>query len=239
MAVKHPLPPDAPSRGAPPAPPPRRLRPRAGRSLWRVLLAGTVALAVVLAVPSLRALLPSFDLPFTTETVDRSNPPILTTIRDLREYRAASGHFELVLDLEQEVNLLPDQISGERTLFIAAGDVDASVDFSGLGDDAVETSDDRRRATITLPHAALGPARIDTAASRVYDRDQGIYNRLRDLVGGGDENAQRELYLESEKRLEAAAASSDLVVRAEDNTRAMLVGLLGSLGYTRVDVRFR
>jgi hypothetical protein len=120
-----------------------------------------VAIAVVLAVPSIRGLLPSFDLPFGTETVDRSNPPILTEIRDLREYRAASGHFELVLDIEKDVRLVPDELLGERTLFIAAGDVDASVDFSRLDEDAVRTSDDRLQATITLPprHARTGARR--------------------------------------------------------------------------------
>ena len=237
MAVKHPEPVTEPSRPVR-SEPPRRRRPPAGRPPWRLVVGALVAIAVALAVPSIRGLLPSFDLPFGTETVDRSNPPILTEIRDLREYRAASGHFELILDIEKDVQLVPDELLGERTLFIAAGDVDASVDFSRLDEDAVRTSDDRLQATITLPHATLGPARVDTEASRVYDRDEGLGNRLQDLVTGDDANAQRELYLEAERKLAEAAAASDIVTRAEENTRAMLVGLLGSLGYTQVEVRF-
>ena len=39
-----------------------------------------------------------------------------------------------MVDVEQDNKLLPSFIKGERTLFIAAGTVDAAVDFSGLSD---------------------------------------------------------------------------------------------------------
>jgi hypothetical protein len=49
----------------------------------------------------------------------------------------------------------------------------------------------------------------------------------------------QELYPLAEEKLAAAARDgSGLLDRAEQNTRLMLVGLLRSLGFTRVEVRF-
>jgi hypothetical protein len=43
----------------------------------------------------------------------------------------------------------------------------------------------------------------------------------------------------AERRLLAAASESELVARAEQNTREMLQSMLHSLGYTEVTVTFR
>ncbi len=42
----------------------------------------------------------------------------------------------------------------------------------------------------------------------------------------------------AEKKIQTAAERSRLTRQAEQNTRAMLVGMLGSLGYTTVTVKF-
>jgi len=42
----------------------------------------------------------------------------------------------------------------------------------------------------------------------------------------------------AEQKIQAAAKESGLIERAEKNTRAMLVGMLGSLGFTNVTVNF-
>ena len=83
----------------PPAPPPREPEGREwSRWIPGLVIAGLLVVAAM-GVPSLRDLLPSFPNPFATETVDRSGPAVLKSIRDLNEYRAASGHFEVIVDL--------------------------------------------------------------------------------------------------------------------------------------------
>lgn len=225
-------------RTAPPPPeqqppePPKRPLP------WGAIAVGVVLLAVWAAPGFVRDLLPSFPNPFGTETVDRSGPALLKSIQDLREYRAASGHFEVVVDLEKDT-ALPSELLGERTLLVAAGQVDAGVDFSRLDGDAVSVSDDRRSATITLPHPRLSPARLDLERSYVYDRQQGVFNEI-GLLFQDERDTEREAYLLAERKLnEAAADGSGLVERAEANTRAMLESLLRSLGFTAVEIRFR
>lgn len=219
----------------PPPEPPRRDR-EWSRWIPGLVVAGLLVVAAA-GVPSLRDLLPSFPNPFASETVDRSRPAVLESLRDLSEYRAASGHFEVIVDLERDTGL-PSELLGERVLFVGVGDVDASVDFSRLDDDAVSVSDGRRRASVRLPQPTLSPARLDLERSYVYDRSQGVLNEIGNLFQD-EANAEREAYLLAEDKLEAAARGDDrLRDRARQNTRRMLASLLRSLGFTRVEVVF-
>ena len=188
-----------------------------------------VVLAVLRAVPDLN--------PFDKETIDRSQPAVLKSIEDLNQYRAATANLQVIVDIEEDT-ILPDFLKGERTLFVAAGTVDAGVDFSRLGRGAVRVNEDRTAATITLPAARLYEARVDPSRSRVYDRDRGIFDRL-ESVFEDSPTSDRELFVLSERKLtEAARADPQLLRTAERNTRDMLEGLLGGLGFERVTVRF-
>jgi Protein of unknown function (DUF4230) len=223
-------------RAAQPPEPPRQRRER--QVPWALVVLGLIVLAIVAGPGWIGGLLPSFPNPFASETVDRSSPAVLESIRDLREYRAATGHFQVIVDLEQDT-ALPAAILGERTLFVAVGDVDASVDFSALGRGAVTVSEDRRSAVIRLPPPALSEARLDLERSQVYDRRQGVLNEI-GLLFEDERNTEREVYLLAERKIgEAAQSGSGLVRRAERNTRAMLESLLRSLGFTRVEIRFQ
>jgi hypothetical protein len=219
--------------------PPRRYEQPPSRDPfpWGPIAVIVLILALVGARDWLPSLIPSLPNPFAEETVDRSGPAVLRSIRDLRELRASSGHYEVVIDLEKDT-ALPSALLGERTLFVAVGDVDALVDLSGLGSESVEVSGDRRSATITLPAPRLSEPALDLERSHVYDRDQGVFNEIGDLFGSNSGN-ERELYLLAERRLrEAAAETPELRARARENARATLESLLRSLGFERVTVRF-
>ena len=211
---------------------------RPPRSLFLLVLTGLVALVLLVGASQLRHLLPSVGNPFTTESVDRTQPAVLKALEDLREYRAATGHFQVIVDLEKDTRYVPAVIKGERTLFVAVGDVEAGVDFSRLGSGAVTVSEDRRRVSVVLPRARLSPPRIDPARSYVYERDRGVLDRVGSAFSDNP-TSDRPLYVLAEQRLAAAARDgSGLVQRAEQNTEAMLRGLLGSLGFTDVSIRF-
>ena len=225
--TRPPEPPAAP----PPPPPGRRGNP------WPFLTVLLVILAIVGGFLWLRDALPDFENPFAERTVDRTQEPILAAVRDIGEFRAASGDYQVVVDLEKDTRL-PSELLGERTLFVAAGSVDAGVDLSGLGDDAVTVADGGTAATIDLPAVTLYEPTLDTSRSYVYDREEGFLNRIGNVFGG-DESYEREAMLTAERQIaDAARANDELVERAEENTRAMLEGLVRALGFERVDVRF-
>lgn len=202
----------------------------------KFVLGGVAVVAVLLLVP---ALIPSLN-PFDEETVDRSQPALLKSLENLSEYRAATANLQVVVDVEEDTDLIPSFVKGERTLFVAAGSVDAAVDFSGLSKDdaAVRVSDDRRSATITLPAPTLSEPRIEPDRTRVYDRDRGILDRVEDALSDRPGDEQPLYQLAEEKLTEAAENEPQLRRTAERNTRAMLDGMLRGLGFEQVDVRF-
>ena len=200
---------------------------------------GTAALVAAAAVAGVLLLIPALN-PFREETHDRSQPVLLRSLQNLSEYRAASANLQVVVDVEQDTGLIPSWIKGERTLFVAAGTVDAAVDFSGLSrdPDAVRVSDDRTAATITLPPPRLTEPRLDPDRTRVYDRDRGILDRIGDALSDRPGDEQPLYQLAEDKLAEAAAADPRLIRTAERNTRTMVAGMLRALGFERIEVRF-
>jgi Protein of unknown function (DUF4230) len=215
-------------------------RPPRPRLPLRLVAGIVVLLALLLAVSRLTdlRLWPSLPNPFASREVDRSQPVLLKSIENLKVYKAASGNFQVLVDLEQSARGIPLVIKGERTLFVAAGSVDAEVDFSTIDRGAIEVSADGRLARITLPRAHLTRARIDPDRSYVFSRKRGLLDRLGSVLSDNP-TSERQLYQLAEDRLEAAATQSGLVERAEQNTRAMLQSMLRSLGYRDVTVTFR
>jgi hypothetical protein len=230
-----PGPPGQPGPGTgPPGWPPRR------RSRVRLVAGIVLALVLVVAVSGLGGLRlwPSFPNPFAARRVDRSPPVLLKTIEDLKVFKAASGNFQVIVDLEESSRNIPLVIKGQRTLFLAGGSVDAEVDFSTIGEGAIKVSPDGQRVEVTLPRARLTEARIDPAQSRVFSRERGLLDRLGSVLSDNP-TSERELYLLAQQRMQAAAADSGLLAQAEENTRAMLESMLRSLGYREVTVTFR
>jgi Protein of unknown function (DUF4230) len=226
-----------PGGTGPPGPgwrPPRRRLPAGA------IAAGVLLLVLVLAVSSLGnwRWWPSFPNPFGAREVDRSQPVLLKAIEDLEVFKAATGNFQVVVDLEEGSRGIPLVIKGERTLFVAGGSVDAEVDFAGIGEGAIKVSADGERVEVTLPRARLTQARVDPAQSRVFSRERGLLDRLGSVLSDNP-TSERELYQLAQAKMQAAAAQSDLLARAEQNTRAMLEGMLRSLGYSDVTVTFR
>ena len=143
----------------------------------------------------------------------------------------------LRVDLEVDTPWVPAVISGERVHFLATGSADAYVDFEGLDAGAVTLSPDGESATIVLPAPEMTEVRIDPEQSRVVDRDRGLVERL-GAAFMENPTDDSDLYALAERRIGAAAAESDLLDRAEANTRDMLTTLAMSLGVERVTVDF-
>ncbi|MGY1822628.1 DUF4230 domain-containing protein [Geodermatophilus sp. SYSU D00079] len=218
------------SRPVPGVPAPRR------RVRVKLVAAGIGLAVLVPAGFHVAGWLP--DNPFGQDVVDRSTTPLMLALDDLHEYHAATGTFQVVVDREVDTRYVPSVISGERVTYLATGTADASVDFEGLDAEHVALSADGRSATIVLPAPRIGEVRIDPAESRVLDRDRGLVERVGDAFADDPAADDPELFALAESRLAAAADASDLVDRAEDNTRTMLTTLAQSLGVEEVEVRF-
>jgi hypothetical protein len=199
-----------------------------------------LAVAAVVALWLLVSAISGWSLnPFGTETKDRSQPVLVKSLESLSRYQAATANMQEIVDIEQDVGLLPDFIAGEQALLVAAGSVEAGVDFGQLQErGSVKVSDDRRGVEIVLPPATLSEARVDLERSRVVDTDRGIINRVGDAFSD-DTNEERELLLLAQRKIEEAARNDRaLLALAERNTRSMLTGMLRGLGFERITIRF-
>jgi len=215
-----------------------RLLPREGLVSRLAMVAATVAAVIVLAlVLSAVHLLPQLRNPFAETTTDRSQPVVLKSITKLSRYEAASGTFQVVVDLTRRTAFLPGFLEGSETLFVGQGNVIAFVDFSGLKNSAVRVSQDRSAVTIRLPHAQLEPAVLDVRQSYVFAQQQGLFNRIGNFFSGNP-NSQQQVYILATQKINGAARASSLIAQAQRNTQNMLGSLLRSLGFQQITVTF-
>jgi hypothetical protein len=200
------------------------------------IVAAIVAVIALLVVLSAVRLLPQLRNPFDTTTTVRSQPPLLKSITSLSRYEAASGTFQVVVELSKQTSFLPSFLAGSQTLFIGTGTVIAYVNFGQLKGSSIKTRPNHT-VTITLPGAQLEPAVLNVNQSYVVAEQQGLVNRVADFFSGNP-NSQQQVYVLAQKRIQSAAASSALLADAQHNTVSMLDGMLSSLGFKHVTVSF-
>ena len=201
-------------------------------------IVGAVAAVLVLVVVlSAVHLLPQLRNPFAETTTVRSEPVILKSITNLSRYEAASGSFEVVVDLTKRASLLPSFLAGSETLFIGQGTDIAFIDFSQLKNQAITMNANRTAVAVELPKAQLEPAVLNVSQSYVYAEQQGLFNRIGNFFSGNP-NSQQQVYEAAQAKIQTAAKQSPLLAQAQKNTVAMLDGMLTSLGFTHVTVTF-
>jgi hypothetical protein len=224
-----------------PAEPTQPAGPEARPSAFaRVLIfMGVVFALMVVLCLGLRALnvLPSFDNPFSDRTTDRSQPVLLQSMRDLSRYVAADGTFQVIVDLQENKENIPEFLVNQRTLFVGSGSVEAYVDFGSLAEGALTVDEQKNTVQIKLPAPQLSTAALDMERSYVVAEERGLLNRIGDAFRS-DPGQQQRVYQEAQRRITEAARTSELDQRARENTQKMLESLLARLGYTSVTVTY-
>lgn len=222
-----------------PTPTPPRRPSLLGRLAAFVAKAFLGSLALVLAVVAVIALSPwSLPNPFASTRTVHDHGVVLAELDDLSRYVAASGSFNAVVDLEDDAEYLPDFLKGERTIFLAEGEVEAYVEVGGLTEDGLAVSEDGESLVVTLPSPQLTEPRLDPDRTEVISRDRGLFDRVGDALTSGDPTNDDVLYQLADDQIAEAAAASDLRQRAEDNTEAFVTSLFEGVGYDDVTVRF-
>jgi hypothetical protein len=208
------------------------------RQPWvRAIVTVVVLVALVYAGLEAAHKLPHWLNPFGETTKDRSAPVVLNSIQNLSRYEAATGNYQVVVDLEKDAKFLPGQLRGERTLFVGNGSVDAYVDFSHIANGALTVDKKTNTVTVKVPHAQLEKTNLDPKHSYVFARQRGLFNRFGDFFSSNP-NQQQQLYVLSAQKIQDAANASGLAQRADINTKQMLTNMLKALGFKVVTVTF-
>jgi hypothetical protein len=214
-----------------------RISNRPRRPALRAITVVVVLVALVYAGLEAAHRLPHWLNPFGETTKDRSAPVVLNSIQNLSRYEAATGNYQVVVDLEKDAKFLPSALRGERTLFVGNGNVDAYVDFSRIGNGALTVDTAHDTVTVRLPHAQLEKTNLDPKHSYVFARQRGLFNRFGDFFSSNP-NQQQQLYVLAAQKIQDAANASGLAQRADANTKQMLTNMLRALGYKTVTVSF-
>jgi hypothetical protein len=215
-------------------------RPPGSSGFARVLVFTGVVFALIVALClGLKAvdLLPSFHNPFAGRTTDRSQPVLLQSMRDLNRYVAADGTFQVIVDLQENKDNVPDFLLNKRILFVGTGTVEEYVDFGSLAGGALKVDEQHKSVQIALPAPQQSQAALDLQRSYVVAVERGLLNRIGDAFRS-DTSQQQRVYQLAQQRITEAARGSGLDQRAKDNTQKMLQSLFGRLGYPSVTVTY-
>ena len=177
------------------------------------VVAAVAAVAALLVAASAVHLLPQLRNPFAESTTVRSQPALLKSITALSRYEAASGSFQVIVDLSKKTAFLPSFIEGSDTLFIGEGTDIAFVDFSRLNGKAIRVAPGRTAVTVTLPGPRLEAAVLNVRQSYVYAQQQGLLNRIGNFFSGNP-NSQQRVYIVALQKIQAAARRSPLLAQA-------------------------
>jgi hypothetical protein len=173
--------------------------------------------------------------PPAPESVQVLRPTIsvVTSMRQLALLQTVSFHIERVIDLRDQQNHLFGLVRSEDALLlVAAGDVTAGVDLSGLRDDDVVIDLKTRTAKISLPPAQVLAATLDNDATYVH-------TRRTDALAVRQETLETRARQEAERTLRDAAIAGGILQRAREGAERTVGSLVRSLGFDSVEITFR
>jgi hypothetical protein len=166
-------------------------------------------------------------------SVLRPTPTVVTSMRQLALLQTVSFHLERVIDLRDRQNHMFGMVQAEDALLlVAAGDVTAGVDLSGMRDNDVVIDAQTRSVKVLLPPAQVLAATLDNDATYVH-------TRRTDALAKRQETLETRARQEAESTLRDAALAGGILQRAREGAERTVGTLLRSLGFELVEIRFR
>jgi hypothetical protein len=171
--------------------------------------------------------------PPTETTIVRPTPDVIVAMRDLARLESASFHMERVIDLRDRQERLFGLVQADDAiLMVAAGDVVAGVDLTEMRDGDVVIDPDSHTATITLPPPRVLSTSLDNERTFVHTRSTDTMARRR-------EDLETRARQEAERTIGQSAIEAGILDRARENAGRTIETLVRSLGYQRVEIRWR
>jgi hypothetical protein len=171
--------------------------------------------------------------PPTETTIIRPTPDVIVAMRDLARLESASYHMERVIDLRDRQERIFGMVQAEDAiLMVAAGDVVAGVDLTEMRDGDVVIDPEGRTATITLPPVRVLDTSLDN--ERTF-----VHTRTTDVLARRHEDLETRARQEAERTIGQSAIEAGILDRARANAERTIETLVRSLGYTRVEIRWR
>jgi hypothetical protein len=163
-----------------------------------------------------------------TEFFHVDQPTVVRQIRQLQRLETVSYTADKIISGEHANAYLPNFLAGDRLLLVVHGEVIGGINLAGLeaGDVAIRG----QKVSIRLPPAEILSTRIDSARTRVFSRETGLFS-------SPDPNLESEVRAEAERELQQAALQDGILKTAADNAGSTIAGMLKGFGFRDVEIR--
>lgn len=158
---------------------------------------------------------------------------VVSAVRALARLETVAYHMERVETVKAEQRRFWGMFkTSDSILLIAAGDVTAGIDLSGLRARDVEIGAAGNNARLILPHPIILSAHLDNERTYVYSRDT-------DLLAKAEVDIEARARRDAEAGIRQAALDAGILQHARSNAAHTLRALVSSLGYSEVEILFR
>lgn len=201
------------------------------RALRVGLAAGAALVLLVVGTWMVRAVTNAFD-PFDLgrgEYTERGTT-VVESLRELSELTTIEAVEATTIERGNDRGIL-NFVAGDRIAMLVVARVGAGVDLAELDEDDVEMDLDARSIHVRLPAPTISYVEIDEDATRVYDRDTGLFTK-------GDPQLESEARRVARQVLEEDAVAAGVLDRARDASRTAVEDFLRAVGFTDVTVAF-
>ncbi len=155
----------------------------------------------------------------------------LSEVKSLGRLETVGYVMQVVVDEEKEADSLWTRIFGnDKILLIATGEVIAGFDLSEISSEDVLVQGNS--VTLALPPAEIFFSRLDNEKTMVYERDTGFLVKA-------DQYLESTARLLAERRVLDWSEEHGILEKAEENGIIYFERLLGSLGFTDIDIRVK
>lgn len=158
--------------------------------------------------------------------IHSDQPTVVRQIQQLQRLETVRYTMDKIISGERDNPYLPKFLVSDRLLLVVHGEVIGGVDLSEL--QAKDVSVRGRKVTVHLPNAVVLVTRLDSAKTRVYSRDTGLFS-------SPDPNLESEVREEAERQLQQAALEDGILRTAQKNAQNAITSILRGLGFEQVE----
>lgn len=201
------------------------------RNVRRLVAAVVILASLVIAAWAVRAAFEAFD-PFGLGRgpYSEQGTTVVESLRELSELTTVEAVEATTIERGNDRGIL-NFLTGDRIAMLVVARVGAGVDLTGLTEEDVELDTEAGTVSIRLPEPTITYVEIDEDATRVYDRDTGIFTK-------GDPQLESQARQLASDVLEADAVAAGVLDTARSATRTAVGDFLRALGFTEVSITF-
>lgn len=158
--------------------------------------------------------------------IHADQPTVVRQIQQLRRLETVRYTMDKIMSGERDKPYLPKFLVSDRLLLVVHGEVIGGVDLNEL--QANDVTVHGRKVIVHLPKAVVLVTRLDSAKTRVYSRDTGLFS-------SPDPNLESEVREEAERELQRAAQQDGILNTAQENAQNAITTILKGLGFEQVE----